>query len=85
MNRLEHEISIESQDGPLLNKYEHIPEEMKQSLKGLYWQKEKFEILELLNRPERIERLMSVLETVVELLQFDLGIWLSRYAKYFRL
>lgn len=85
MNRLENEISIDSQDGPLLDKNEHIPEEMKQSIKGLHWQKEKFEIFELLNRPDRIERLMAVLESIVELLQFDLGIWLSRYAKYLML
>lgn len=79
MNRLEHEISSDSLDGPLINKSEHIPEEMKLSLKGLHWQKEKFEIFELLNRPDRIERLMAVLESIVELLQFDLAIWHTRY------
>ncbi|KAJ8732910.1 hypothetical protein PYW07_015509 [Mythimna separata] len=79
MNRLENEISLESIDGPLINKEENIPEEMRQSLKGLHWQKEKFEIFELLNRSDRIERLMAVLESVVELVQFDLAIWHSRY------
>lgn len=78
MNRLEYEISAESQDGPLVDKYENIPEEMRQSVKGLHWQKEKFEIFELLNRQDRIERLMAVLESIIELLQFDLAIWHSR-------
>lgn len=78
MNRLEYEISSESKDGPLVNKYENVPEEMKQSVKGLHWQKEKFEIFETLNRIERIKRLMSALESIIELLQFDLAIWHSR-------
>lgn len=78
MNRLEYELSSDSKDGPLLEKTENTPEEMKQSLKGLHWQKEKFEIFELLDRVERIQRLMAVLDSVVELLQFDLAIWHSR-------
>ncbi|XP_059052497.1 uncharacterized protein LOC131847065 [Achroia grisella] len=79
MNRLEYEISIESKDEPLINKDENIPEEMRQSVKGLHWIKEKFEIYELLDRNERIERVMSVLECIIELLQYDLAIWHSRY------
>ncbi|XP_026751136.1 uncharacterized protein LOC113511658 [Galleria mellonella] len=79
MNRLQYEISIESKDGPLINKDENIPEEMRQSVKGLHWIKEKLEIYELLERNERIERLMSVLECIIELLQYDLAIWHSRY------
>ncbi|CAG4977246.1 unnamed protein product [Colias eurytheme] len=78
-NRLEHELSIESKDEALVDKFENTPDEMKQSVQGLHWQKEKFEIFELLNRSDRIERLMSVLETIIELLQFDLAIWHSRY------
>ncbi|KAM3962394.1 uncharacterized protein ACR2FA_003638 [Aphomia sociella] len=79
MNRLQYEISIQSKDEPFVDKNENIPEEMKQSVKGLHWIKEKFEIYELLERNDRIERLMSVLECVIELLQFDLAIWHSRY------
>ncbi|CAG9784920.1 unnamed protein product [Diatraea saccharalis] len=79
LNRLEYEISVDSKDGPLLDKYEHIPEEMKQSVKGLHWQKEKFEIFELLDRTERINRLFAVLDSIVELLQLDLAIWNTRY------
>lgn len=78
MNRLEYEISLESKDKALVDKYENIPEEMKQGVRGLHWQNEKFEIFELLERPNRIERLMAVLESLVELLQFDLAIWHSR-------
>lgn len=78
MNRLEYEISAESKDEPQINKYENIPEDMKQSVKGLHWQKEKLEIFELLERPNRIERLMTVLHSIIELLQFDLAIWHSR-------
>lgn len=78
MNRLEYEISSGSKDEGLVDKYENIPEEMKQSIKGLHWQKEKFEIYEVLERTERIDRLMVVLETIIELLQFDLAIWHSR-------
>lgn len=79
MNRLEHELSIDSEEGPLIDRDTNIPEEMKESVRGLHWQKENFEIFELLNRQDRIERLFSVLETVIELLQFDLVIWHSRY------
>lgn len=78
MNRLEYEISAESKDEFLVDKCENIPEEMKQSVKGLHWQKEKFEIFECLNRTDRIDRLMLVLDTIIELLQFDLAIWHSR-------
>ncbi|XP_013189133.2 uncharacterized protein LOC106133836 [Amyelois transitella] len=81
MNRLEYEISAESDDKPLIDKCEHIPEDMKQTVRGLHWQKEKFEIYELLERNDRIERLMCVLESIIELLQFDLAIWLSRYTR----
>ncbi|XP_041976782.1 uncharacterized protein LOC121731432 [Aricia agestis] len=79
MNRLEYEISEDSKDTPLVDKNENIPEEMKQTVKGLHWQKEKLEIFEVLERPERIERLMAVLSSVIELLQYDLAIWHSRY------
>lgn len=78
MNRLEYELSPDSKDEPLIDKYENIPEEMKQTVKGLHWQKEKFEIFEVLDRTDRIDRLMVVLETIIELLQFDLAIWHSR-------
>ncbi|KAG7299821.1 hypothetical protein JYU34_016838 [Plutella xylostella] len=78
-NRLEYEVSSFSKDGPLLDRCENTPSEMVKSVKGLHWQKEKFEIYELLDRTERIGRLMAVLESVVELLQFDLAIWHSRY------
>lgn len=78
MTRLEYEISAKSIDESLVDKYENIPEEMKQSVKGLHWQKEKFEIFECLNRTERIDRLMMVLDSIIELLQFDLAIWQSR-------
>ncbi|CAH2075443.1 unnamed protein product, partial [Iphiclides podalirius] len=80
MNRLEYEISSESKDEPLVDKYENIPEEMLQGVTGLHWQKEKFEIFEALDRNNRIKRLMYVLESLIELLQFDLAIWLSRYS-----
>lgn len=78
MNRLQYEISSDSKDDGLVDKYENIPEEMKQSVKGIYWQKEKFEIYEVLERKDRIERLMAVLESIVEPLQFDLAIWHCR-------
>ncbi|KAI5645253.1 hypothetical protein NE865_02801 [Phthorimaea operculella] len=79
MNRLENELSLESKDEAIVDKDEYMPEEMTRSVKGLHWQKEKFEIYEILERPERIKRIMTVLESLVELLQFDLAIWHSRY------
>ncbi|XP_013177629.1 PREDICTED: uncharacterized protein LOC106125096 [Papilio xuthus] len=79
MNRLEYELSLESNDEPLVNEYEITPEEMKDSVKGLHWQKQKLELYETLKREDRINRIMAVLESVIELLQFDLVIWLSRY------
>ncbi|XP_075971163.1 uncharacterized protein LOC142973382 isoform X2 [Anticarsia gemmatalis] len=78
MNRLEYELTADSIDGPLINKHEMMPEEMKDSVQGVHWLKNKLDIFEALNRKERIERLFVVLETVVELLQFDLAIWHSR-------
>ncbi|KAJ0179769.1 hypothetical protein K1T71_004360 [Dendrolimus kikuchii] len=82
LNRLEHELSMESKDEALINKDEHIPEDMKNSVKGLHWEKEKFELYELLERNERIDRLMAFLESAVELLQFDLAVWHSRYTSH---
>lgn len=78
MNRLEYEVSSKSIDEPLINEYEITPEEMKDSVKGLHWQKQKLELYETLNRQDRINRLMAVLESIIELLQFDLVIWHSR-------
>ncbi|XP_049866371.1 uncharacterized protein LOC126367035 [Pectinophora gossypiella] len=79
MDRLEFELSLESTDEPIVDKDQEMPEELTQSVKGLYWKKEKFEIFEVLERPDRIQRLMAVLESLIELLQYDLGIWHSRY------
>lgn len=77
-NRLENELKPEALDEPLVNKIDFTPEDMKQSVKGLFWQKEKFEIFETLPRVERIDRLMLTLDSIVELLQIDLAIWHSR-------
>lgn len=79
LNRLEYELSMESKDGAIINKDEHMPEDMRHSVKGLHWQKKKFELYELLDRNERIDRLMAFMESAVELLQFDLAIWHSRF------
>ncbi|KAI8429116.1 hypothetical protein MSG28_007670 [Choristoneura fumiferana] len=78
MQRLADDINEKSKDEPIVNKYENIPDEMKEGVQGLHWQKEKFDIFELLTRPERIKRLMAVLNSIIELLQFDLAIWQSR-------
>ncbi|XP_047986026.1 uncharacterized protein LOC125226166 [Leguminivora glycinivorella] len=80
MNRLEHDINAES-DEPLVKLYENTPFEMKEGVQGLHWQKEKFEIFEGLKRPERIKRVMAVLESTIELLQYDLAIWLTRHTR----
>lgn len=77
-NRLENEMSCESLDGPLVDKYKNTPEEMRRTIKGMHWQKEKFEIFELLERHDRIGRLMYVIKSIIVLLQLDLAIWHSR-------
>lgn len=76
-NRLNYEVSCESMDGPLINKDEVIPRELK-STQLLHFEREELEIFELLERSERIERLMAVLRSLVELLQFNLLILKSR-------
>lgn len=76
-NRLNYEVSCESMDGPLINKDEVIPRELK-STQLLHFEREELEIFELLERSERIERLMAVLRSIVELLQFNLLILKSR-------
>ncbi|XP_026486183.2 uncharacterized protein LOC113393496 [Vanessa tameamea] len=78
LNRLEYEISSESKDGPLVNKDNIIPDNLKGSLKGLHYEKEYLEMYELLERTERIERLMAVLHSTIELIQFNLFILRSR-------
>ncbi|XP_050342829.1 uncharacterized protein LOC126768646 isoform X2 [Nymphalis io] len=77
-NRLESEISSKSQDGPLINKDQIIPENLKDSLQGLHFEKEQLEIYELLERTDRIDRLIAVLRSTIELLQFNLYILKSR-------
>ncbi|CAH2241482.1 jg10651 [Pararge aegeria aegeria] len=77
LNRLEYEISADSSDGGLLDKTAETPEELRQTIKGLFYQKKQFEIFEMLDRTERINRLMAVLHSIVELIQFDLAIWQS--------
>ncbi|XP_063621293.1 uncharacterized protein LOC134793601 [Cydia splendana] len=80
MNRLENDINAETNE-PLVNLFENTPFEMKEGVQGLHWQKEKFEIFEGLERPERIKRLMAVLESTIELIQYDLAIWLTRHTR----
>ncbi|XP_063360957.1 uncharacterized protein LOC134650064 [Cydia amplana] len=80
MNRLENDINAENNE-PLVNLYENTPFEMKEGVQGLHWQKEKCEIFESLERPERIKRLMAVLESTIELIQYDLAIWLTRHTR----
>ncbi|XP_045446359.1 uncharacterized protein LOC123654503 [Melitaea cinxia] len=69
--RLDYEVSSESMDGPLINKEEIIPQKLK-STQLLHFEREELEIFELLERSERIDRLMAVLRSLVELLQFNL-------------
>ncbi|XP_046960236.1 uncharacterized protein LOC124530228 isoform X2 [Vanessa cardui] len=81
LNRLEYEISSESKDGPLVNKDNIIPDNLKESLQGLHYEKEQLEIYELLERTERIDRLMAVLRSTIELIQFNLFIIKSRQSR----
>ncbi|XP_023954632.2 uncharacterized protein LOC112058159 [Bicyclus anynana] len=74
LTRLEYEIGAESADCALLDKTENTPEELRETIKGLFYQKEQFDIFEMLDRTERINRLMAVLHSIIELLQFDLAI-----------
>ncbi|CAB3243150.1 unnamed protein product [Arctia plantaginis] len=77
LNRLESELSTDSKDGPIVDK--NIPENLKGTVQGFHWIKQNYEIFESLNREERIKRLFAVLETIIEVLQFDLAIQQSRY------
>lgn len=80
MNRLENDINAESNE-PIVNLYENTPCEMKEGVQGLHWQKKNFEIFEGLERPERIKRLLAVLESTIELIQYDFAIWLTRHTR----
>lgn len=78
MNRLEDEISADSKDGPLVDKQGKVPKHLTNTVSAAHWENEKFLIYECLDRRDRIKRLMAVLESAVELLQYDLAIWHSR-------
>lgn len=82
MQRLADDINEKSKDEPIINMYENIPDEMKEGVQGLHWQKKKFDIFELLTRNERIKRLMAVLNSIIELLQYDLAIWQARFENF---
>lgn len=78
LNRLEHELSVHSVDGPLMNKDKKIPHHLKNTVQGAHWEK-RCDNFEFLNRPERIKRLVAVLESIIDLLQTDLAICHSKY------
>ncbi|KAF9406301.1 hypothetical protein HW555_013274 [Spodoptera exigua] len=78
LNRLEHEMSMHSVDGPLMNKDQKPPKNARNPAAGAQWQA-KCDNFEFLNRPERIKRLIAVLESIIELLQTDLAICHSKY------
>lgn len=76
-NRLEDEILNKSTDNPLLSEdykerqYRYI-DGRKETLHRLYWEQQSFEIYEMLDRSERINRLMAVLHSVIQLIQMDM-------------
>lgn len=81
-NRLMNEMLSEALDEPIINTIHYTPEDMKQTVKGLFWQRQKFEIFETLPRTDRIDRLMLVLDSIIELLQLDLVIWNSHFFRH---
>ncbi|CAH2107125.1 unnamed protein product [Euphydryas editha] len=76
-NRLDYEVSSESKDGPLINKDEVTPQELK-GTRIKHFENEHLILYELLERSDRIKRLMAVLSSIIELLQFNLLIFKSR-------
>ncbi|XP_072940460.1 uncharacterized protein [Epargyreus clarus] len=76
-SRLLYEISMNSRDHTLVDE-EAIPKKINDVVRRIFWRKEKFELFEFLVRTERIERLMLVLESLINLLQNDLALFHSR-------
>lgn len=73
IKRLQYELQ-KGNPGPILTKEDLKPNEHLDYVQCINFEKV-IETFETLNKTERIMRLMAVLESVVELLQFDLAIW----------
>ncbi|CAH0728893.1 unnamed protein product, partial [Brenthis ino] len=83
-NRLEYEMNAKSNDDPLYStdeidfEYNKIFKEgttnslTVNSIHRLNWEQQNYQIFEMLNRTERINRLMATLYSLVELIQFDI-------------
>lgn len=76
IKRLQYELQ-KGNPGPILTKEDLKPNEHLDYVQCINFEKV-IETFETLNKKERIMRLMAVLESVVELLQFDLAIWYFR-------
>lgn len=77
--QLQYELSIGSPNGPILNKDNINVQDEEVSMEQGHLIKDKFEIYKNLHRKDRIKRLFIVLELVVDLLERDFSIWLSKY------
>ena len=77
--RLEDELYQNRTDKPMYsgedkeNKYiSKYNEGRKETLHRLIWEQQTFEIYEMLKKSERIDRLMAILHSVMELIQMDI-------------
>lgn len=78
-NRLEDELYNNRKDNPIYSKDDKdniytskYRDRGKETLHRLNWEQQTFEIYEMLKRNDRIDRLMAVLHSVVELIQLDI-------------
>lgn len=78
INRLESELRADSKNEPLFDKEKYIPVEIKQTIQGVHWEKSRLETFEMLKRTDRIDRLMAVMDSLTELIGFDLAFYHSR-------
>ncbi|OWR43257.1 hypothetical protein KGM_215884 [Danaus plexippus plexippus] len=81
INRLESELRADSKNEPLFDKEKYIPVEIKQTIQGVHWEKSRLETFEMLKRTDRIDRLMAVMDSLTELIGFDLAFYHSRLLK----
>lgn len=69
---LNYDLFYVNTEGPIVNP--PVPKNITDMLRESQWRREELQIFETLNREQRIERMFTVLEVLIILLQFDLAI-----------
>lgn len=83
MSQLQYELSVQAPHGPIPNEDKIIVHGDEVSMEQGHLIKGRFEIFKSLHRKDRIKRLFIVLKLVIDLLESDFAIWLSKYFTVF--